>query len=179
MVLDHPWMSPSHICELVCHGDLHLWIILNFDHHHPQERNFLKEGHRFLIVLETFPRPRLELLTFQYICSDLLFLLSNVVGNTIFSFSKACFFYALLMAFSNLFIYILTFDTKMQLKRKSGSHQSWNIQDEIRKVRVKATEEMLKSPSSVASLNLDGSVKGVFSFFFMVEAASILHSGYK
>jgi hypothetical protein len=40
----------------------------------------------------------------------------------------------------------------MQLKRKSGSNQSWNIQDEIRKVRAKATEEMLKSPSSVASL---------------------------
>ncbi|XP_020872387.1 protein KAKU4 isoform X3 [Arabidopsis lyrata subsp. lyrata] len=39
-----------------------------------------------------------------------------------------------------------------KLKRKSGSNQSWNIQDEIRKVRAKATEEMLKSPSSVASL---------------------------
>lgn len=56
------------------------------------------------------------------------------------------------MALSNLPLSILTFNTKMQLKRKSGSNQSWNIQDEIRKVRAKATEEMLKSPSSVASL---------------------------
>lgn len=77
--------------------------------------------------------------------------------------------------------HILTFDTKMQLKRRSRSNQSWNIQDEIRKVRAKATEEMLKtvSPSSVASLepkhssyilnaslNVDGVVQGVFSFSF-------------
>ncbi|CAH8387430.1 unnamed protein product [Eruca vesicaria subsp. sativa] len=41
-----------------------------------------------------------------------------------------------------------------KLKRRSRSNPSWNIQDEIRKVRAKATEEMLKtaSPSSVASL---------------------------
>lgn len=90
------------------------------------------------------------------------------------------------MALSNLPIFILAFDTTMQLKRKSGSNQSWNIQDEIRKVRAKATEEMLKSPSSVASLepkhspyvlatdmlkgkavslNADGGVQGVFLFF--------------
>ncbi|XP_023635351.1 protein KAKU4 isoform X2 [Capsella rubella] len=39
-----------------------------------------------------------------------------------------------------------------KLRRKSGSNKSWNIQDEIRKVRAKATEEMLRSPSSVANL---------------------------
>lgn len=82
------------------------------------------------------------------------------------------------MALLKLCICILTFDTKMQLKRRSRSSQSWNIQDEIRKVRAKATEEMLKSPSSVASLepkhssyvldaslNVDGGVQGIFFFF--------------
>ncbi|KAF8074327.1 hypothetical protein N665_1113s0008 [Sinapis alba] len=63
-----------------------------------------------------------------------------------------------------------------KLKRRSRSNPSWNIQDEIRKVRAKATEEMLKtaSPSSVAllepkhipfgldaSLNVDGGVQDV------------------
>lgn len=77
----------------------------------------------------------------------------------------------------------LTFGTKkMQLKRRSSSNPSWNIQDEIRKVRAKATEEMLKtaSPSSSvalaslepkhipyvldASLNVDGGVQVVLYF---------------
>ncbi|CAN8229797.1 unnamed protein product [Cochlearia groenlandica] len=41
-----------------------------------------------------------------------------------------------------------------KLKRRSSSSQSWNIHDEIRKVRAKATEDMLKcvSPRSVAKL---------------------------
>ncbi|KAG2243822.1 hypothetical protein Bca4012_022659 [Brassica carinata] len=45
-----------------------------------------------------------------------------------------------------------------KLRRRSRSNQTWNIQDEIRKVRARATEEMLKtvSPRSVASLNVDG-----------------------
>lgn len=57
----------------------------------------------------------------------------------------------------------------MQLRRRSRSNPTWNIQDEIRKVRAKATEEMLKtvSPRSVASLNVDGGAQGVFfSFLF-------------
>lgn len=37
----------------------------------------------------------------------------------------------------------------MQLKRESPGTGSWNIQEEIRKVRLKATEEMLSTlPSS-------------------------------
>ncbi|KAF8110847.1 hypothetical protein N665_0078s0041 [Sinapis alba] len=50
-----------------------------------------------------------------------------------------------------------------KLRRRSRSNQTWNIQDEIRKVRAKATEEMLKtvSPRSVASLNVDGGVQAI------------------
>jgi hypothetical protein len=37
----------------------------------------------------------------------------------------------------------------MQLKRESPATGSWNIQEEIRRVRTKATEEMLRTlPSS-------------------------------
>ena len=61
------------------------------------------------------------------------------------------------------------------MKRRSRSNPSWNIQDEIRKVRAKATEEMLKtvSPSSVAPLEpkhityVDGGI-----FFLYVEIVS-------
>lgn len=109
------------------------------------------------------------------------------VGHYFQFFKKQSCHCVLLMALSNLSVFILTFDTNTQLKRKSGSNQSWNIQDEIRKVRVKATEEMLKSPSSVASLepkqspydlvtdmlkgnagslNADGGVQGVFFSLF-------------
>ncbi|CAN7108777.1 unnamed protein product [Brassica rapa subsp. narinosa] len=50
-----------------------------------------------------------------------------------------------------------------KLRRRSRSNPTWNIQDEIRKVRAKATEEMLKtvSPRSVASLNVDGGAQAV------------------
>ncbi|WZZ24308.1 hypothetical protein YC2023_007709 [Brassica napus] len=49
------------------------------------------------------------------------------------------------------------------LRRRSRSNPTWNIQDEIRKVRAKATEEMLKtvSPRSVASLNVDGGAQAI------------------
>lgn len=39
-------------------------------------------------------------------------------------------------------------DTGMQLKRGSPATGSWSIQDEIRRVRSRATEEMLRTPSS-------------------------------
>ncbi|CAN6911968.1 unnamed protein product [Brassica oleracea] len=50
-----------------------------------------------------------------------------------------------------------------KLRRRSRSNPTWNIQDEIRKVRAKATEEMLKtvSPRSVASLNVDGGAQAI------------------
>ncbi|KAJ0251815.1 Protein KAKU4 [Hirschfeldia incana] len=50
-----------------------------------------------------------------------------------------------------------------KLRRRSRSNHTWNIQDEIRKVRAKATEEMLKtvSPSGVASLNVDGGAQAL------------------
>lgn len=59
----------------------------------------------------------------------------------------------------------------MQLRRRSRSNPTWNIQDEIRKVRAKATEEMLKtvSPRSVASLNVDGGAQGIFFSLFTCE----------
>ena len=63
------------------------------------------------------------------------------------------------------------------MKRRSRSNPSWNIQDEIRKVRAKATEEMLKtaSPSSVAPLEpkhityVDGGIQGIFFLYLHVE----------
>ncbi|CAH8328449.1 unnamed protein product [Eruca vesicaria subsp. sativa] len=50
-----------------------------------------------------------------------------------------------------------------KLRRSSRSNHTWNIQDEIRKVRAKATEEMLRtvSPRSVASLNVDGGAQAI------------------
>lgn len=45
--------------------------------------------------------------------------------------------------------FILCADTGMQLKRDSPATGSWSIQDEIRRVRSRATEEMLRTlPSS-------------------------------
>ncbi|XP_018447457.2 protein KAKU4 isoform X2 [Raphanus sativus] len=50
-----------------------------------------------------------------------------------------------------------------KLRRRSRSNHTWNIQDEIRKVRAKATEEMLKtvSPRSVPSLKVDGGAQAI------------------
>ena len=69
---------------------------------------------------------------------------------------------------------------KLQMKRRSRSNPSWNIQDEIRKVRAKATEEMLKtaSPSSAAPLEpkhityVDGGIQGKFFLYLHVEIVS-------
>ena len=43
---------------------------------------------------------------------------------------------------------ILFVDIGVQIKRESPASGSWNIQEEIRRVRSKATEEMLRSRSS-------------------------------
>lgn len=43
---------------------------------------------------------------------------------------------------------ILFVDFGVQIKRESPTSGSWNIQEELRRVRSKATEEMLRSPSS-------------------------------
>lgn len=43
----------------------------------------------------------------------------------------------------NLFV-----DIGVQIKRESPASGSWNIQEEIRRVRSKATEEMLRTPSA-------------------------------
>lgn len=43
---------------------------------------------------------------------------------------------------------ILFVDIGVQIKRESPAGGSWNIQEEIRRVRSRATEEMLKTPSS-------------------------------
>lgn len=172
-MLDRLWTWPGHICDLVCHGDLLLWAIQSFGRHYQQECSFLMKGHHFIIVLETYPLPR-----YIRLCSAVhTFLMVKCISSGS-------------LIFMNMQFWLLV--PKMQLKSRSRSNPSWNIQDEIRKVRAKATEEMLKtasSPSSVAlaslepkhisyvldaSLNVDGGVQVVLLFLYSFTCGNSL-----